>query len=243
MSHPIQIAPSILSADFGDLNAEIASIDAHVEWISVDVMDGHFVPNITVGSPVLKWLKSKNPFEAHLMISHPEQYIEDFAKAGARMISVHFEAMEDLGVNEDEMNEGGEGSELDPKSRSVAVILKRIRALGCLSSLAIKPATTVEQIQAYLPLMDGAVVMSVEPGFGGQKFMMSALPKVKMLRELDEKRMAKNPELDPLVIIVDGGINAETAPLAIKAGASVLISGSFIFKAENRLAAIASLRG
>ncbi len=206
----IKIAPSILSADFGKLNQEIASVEEHVDLISVDVMDGHFVPNITIGAPVLKCLKSQLPFEVHLMIEHPESYVEEFAKAGAAIISVHYEATRE-------------------RTREV---LQKIRDLGCKSSLAIKPATSVEEIQEFLDLMDAAVVMTVEPGFGGQSFLSENLEKVRQLR-------AWKPELD---IIVDGGINAETAPLAVAAGANVLVSGSYIFGAADRLAAIRSLR-
>ncbi|MEK9159594.1 MAG: ribulose-phosphate 3-epimerase [Patescibacteria group bacterium] len=207
---PLQIAPSILSADFGRLNEEIASIEPYSDIISVDVMDGHFVPNITVGMPVLKCIKTKLPIECHLMIEHPEKYIEEFAKAGANIISVHYEAM----------------------LENTAAVLTRIRELGCQASLAIKPATPVLEIEKYLPLMDAAVVMSVEPGFGGQAFMPESLEKIRRLREL-------KPELD---IIVDGGINAETAKLVREAGANILVAGSFIFGAADRRAAIESLR-
>lgn len=207
----VKIAPSILSADFGHLNEEIASVEPYADIISVDVMDGHFVPNITVGMPVVKCLKTKLPIECHLMIEHPENYIEEFAKAGAAIISVHFEATRE----------------------NTETVLKRIRELGCKSSLAIKPATPVSDIESFLPLMDAAVVMSVEPGFGGQEFMPNSLEKIRRLREL-------KPELD---IIVDGGINAETAKLVKEAGANVLVAGSFVFKAANRQEAIALLRG
>lgn len=207
----VKIAPSILSADFGHLNEEIASVEPYADIISVDVMDGHFVPNITVGMPVVKCLKTKLPIECHLMIEHPENYIEEFAKAGAGIISVHFEATRE----------------------NTETVLKRIRELGCKSSLAIKPATPVSDIESFLPLMDAAVVMSVEPGFGGQEFMPNSLEKIRRLREL-------KPELD---IIVDGGINAETAKLVKEAGANVLVAGSFVFKAANRQEAIALLRG
>lgn len=202
--------PSILSADFGRLNEEIASVEPYSDWISVDVMDGHFVPNISVGMPVVKCLKTKLPIECHLMIEHPEKYIEDFAKAGATIISVHVETL----------------------GNQVEVVLKKIRELGCKASLAIKPATAVESVEAYLPFMDSAVVMSVEPGFGGQKFMPESLDKVRWLRE-------KKPELD---IIVDGGVNAETAKLCREAGANVLVAGSYVFGAQDRKAAIESLR-
>lgn len=206
----VKIAPSILSADFGQLDDEIASVEAFVELITVDVMDGRFVPNITVGMGVVKSLKTKLPIECHLMIVEPWLYVEQFVEAGADIVSVHVEATGDR----------------------TEETLKMIREAGAKSSLAIKPATTVEEIEQYLPLMDACVVMSVEPGFGGQKFMESALPKVRRLKEL-------KPELE---IIIDGGINKETAPLAIEAGADVLVSGSYIFKSDDREAAIASLR-
>lgn len=210
MSKPIQIAASILSADFGKLNEEIASVEPYVDFISVDVMDGHFVPNITVGAPVLKCLKSMLPFEVHLMIEHPENYVEEFANAGAKIISVHYEATLE-------------------KTRE---ILGKIRSLGVKSSLAIKPRTSVETVREFLDLMDAAVVMTVEPGFGGQEFLAENLEKVRQLR-------AWKAELD---IIIDGGINAETAPLAREAGANILVSGSYLFKAQDRAAAARSLR-
>lgn len=210
MSKRTLIAPSILSADFGRLDEEIASVEGAVDIISVDVMDGQFVPNITVGMPVVKCLKTKLPIECHLMIVEPWNYIDEFARAGADVISVHYEAC----------------------LERTAEVLQEIRDEGCKSSLAIKPATTVEEVEEYLPLMDYAVVMSVEPGFGGQKFMESALPKIRRLREL-------KPELN---IIVDGGVNAETAALCREAGANILVSGSYIFKAEDRIAAIESLK-
>jgi ribulose-phosphate 3-epimerase len=210
MKNKIQIAPSILSADFGKLNEEIASVEEYADIISVDIMDGHFVPNITVGMPVVKCIKTKLPIECHLMIENPERYIEGFAKAGASIISVHFEA---TGAN-------------------TAAVLQKIRDLGCRASLAIKPATPAAAIEEFLPLMDACVVMSVEPGFGGQEFMPQALEKITFLR-------AKKPDLD---IIVDGGINAETAKLCVQAGANILVAGSTIFTADNRISAIASLR-
>lgn len=209
MKNKVLVAPSILSADFGALNEEIASVEPYVDMISVDVMDGHFVPNITVGAPVLKCIKTKLPIECHLMIENPEKYIEAFAEGGASIISVHYEAMRE----------------------NTPEVLKCIRELGCKASLAIKPATAVSEIESYLPLMDAVVVMSVEPGFGGQEFMPEALGKIRRIREL-------KPELD---IIVDGGINAETAKLATEAGANILVAGSYIFGAADRKAAIKNL--
>ncbi len=206
----IKIAPSILSADFGCLNEEIATVEPFSDLITVDVMDGIFVPNITVGMGVVRDLKTSLPIECHLMIVEPWKYVEQFLDAGADIVSVHFEAT----------------------GEKTAQTLQMIREKGGRSSLAIKPATSIDEILPFLPLMDFCVVMSVEPGFGGQSFLPSALPKIRKLRE-------QKPELE---IIVDGGINSETAPQAIKAGADILVSGSYIFKAEDRGAAIASLR-
>lgn len=210
MQNKILIAPSILAADFGRLNEEIASVEPFSDIISVDVMDGHFVPNITVGMPVVKCIQTKLPIECHLMIEHPEKYIEEFIKAGVAIVSVHYEAM----------------------GQNTATVLQHIRSLGASPSLAIKPATTVAEIESFLPLMDYVVVMSVEPGFGGQAFMPESLEKIRRLREL-------KPELE---IIVDGGINAETARLCREAGATVLVAGSYVFGASDRQAALESLR-
>lgn len=213
MNNKILIAPSILSADFGKLNEEIASVEPFCDLISVDVMDGHFVPNITVGMPVLKCIKTKLPIECHLMIEHPEKYIEEFVKAGAQIISVHYEALGEHGER-------------------VREVLELIRGLGAKASLAIKPGTSVEIVELFLDFMDCAVVMSVEPGFGGQKFIPEALDKIRWLRE-------HKPELD---IIVDGGINEETAKLCREAGANILVAGSYVFGAQDRGEAIQSLR-
>jgi ribulose-phosphate 3-epimerase len=206
----LKIVPSILSADFGRLNEEIASIEDVVDVISVDVMDGHFVPNMTIGAPVLKWLKSSKPFECHLMITDPADYIDDFVKAGATWITIHVEA-------------AGE---------KTGELLEKIRAAGCKPSLAISPPTPVEAIEPYLDQVDMVVVMSVNPGFGGQSFMPEVLTKVERVRQLQ-------PELD---ICMDGGINAETGQQSADAGANVFVAGSYIFKAEDRLKAIESLR-
>jgi ribulose-phosphate 3-epimerase len=213
MNTKIQIAPSILSADFGRLNEEIASVEPFCELISVDVMDGHFVPNITVGMPVLECIKTRLPIECHLMIEAPWNYIEAFVRSGASIVSVHYET-------------------LGEKGERVREVLEQIRGLGAKASLAIKPATPVEVCLPFLDAMDFAVVMSVEPGFGGQKFMSGALAKIAWLRE-------HKPELD---IIVDGGINAETARLCREAGANILVAGSYVFGAVDREKAIASLR-
>jgi ribulose-phosphate 3-epimerase len=206
---PLKIAPSILSADFGKLNEEIASVENFCEWLHIDVMDNHFVPNLTIGVPVLRSLKTKLFRDVHLMVSNPENLLEDFAEAGADAITIHAEIEGDI-----------DG------------MLAKIKSLGCKAGISIKPNTPVSEIEKFLPQLDLVLVMSVEPGFGGQEFMESALQKIKELRE-------KNPELD---IAVDGGINAETAKLAKTAGANILVAGNYIFKAENREKAIENLR-
>src|SRR3989338_4430704 len=210
MSLSLKIAPSILSADFGHLNEEIASVDEHVDFIYVDVMDGHFVPNLTLGAPVVKCLESRVPVECHLMITNPENYLEDFMKAGAAMITIHVETTGD----------------------KTAEVLKQIRDLGIKPSLSLNPETPVEAIEPYLNLVDMVLVMSVHPGFGGQSFIEEVLFKVERIRSL-------KPALD---ICMDGGINAETGKRSVAAGANVLVAGSYIFKADDRLRAIESLR-
>lgn len=209
-SMDIKVAPSILSADFGRLNEEIASIEAYSDVLHVDVMDGHFVPNITIGAPVVKCIKSKLPLDVHLMIEHPEKYVKDFAKAGASRLIFHCEATDDL-----------------------VGLVNLIKGEGVEVGVSIKPGTPVSAIAEVLPMIDEVLVMTVEPGFGGQEFMMDVVPKIGELRKLGfEKDLA-----------VDGGINAETAKICRDAGANVLGAGSYIFKAEDRRLAIESLRG
>lgn len=206
----IKISPSILSADFGRLNEDIATVDEYCDYIHIDVMDGHFVPNLTFGAPVVKDIKSKKPLDVHLMIEHPIEYIDDFAKAGADILTFHYEAVSDP-----------------------VPIINMIKERGMKVGISIKPGTDIEVVESLLPSIDWFLVMSVEPGFGGQSFMPVALDKIKWLRE-------KAPNSD---IAVDGGVNADTAKLCREAGANVLIAGSYIFKAEDRKAAIESLRG
>ena len=205
----IKIAPSILSADFGRLNEDIATVDDHCDYIHVDVMDGHFVQNLTFGAPVVKYIKSKKPLDVHLMIENPMEYIDDFADAGADVLTFHYEAVE------------------NPQ-----VILKMIKDRGMKAGISVKPGTDIQVVEDLLPELDWFLVMSVEPGFGGQGFMESALDKIKWLRE-------KAPNLD---IAVDGGVKADTGKLCREAGANILVAGSYIFGADDRKKAIDSLR-
>lgn len=205
----IQIAPSILSADFGKLNEEIATVEPYVDLLHVDIMDGHFVPNITMGPPVVAKIQSKLPLDLHLMIEHPEQYIDDFVKAGAASITVHVEACKHLHR-----------------------VIQQIKAAGVKAAVSMNPATPLEDITYVLDDVDMVLVMSVNPGFGGQKFIPVALDKIRKLRSM-------KPELD---IEVDGGVNAETAKQCIEAGANILVAGSYIFGADDRKAAIETLR-
>jgi len=205
----VKIAPSILSADFGRLNEEIASIEPYSDWIHVDVMDGHFVPNITIGPVVVKALKTKLPLDVHLMIENPDMYVESFIKAGAANIAVHQEATVHLHR-----------------------LIQQIKSLGVKAGVSINPATPVGVLKEVINDVDMVLVMSVNPGFGGQQFIEQAVSKIRELRSMR----------DDLLIEVDGGINAETAKLCVEAGADVLVAGSYIFGSRDREKAIVSLR-
>ena len=203
----IQISPSILSADFSQLGNEIKRLEeGGADMIHVDVMDGHFVPNLTIGPPVIKTLKKKSSilFDVHLMISPVHKYIESYAEAGADIITIHPEATDDL------------------KSS----ILK-IKELNKKAGVSLNPETKIEVIHQYLEEIDLVLVMSVNPGFGGQKFMPEVLNKVKELKKIRED---KKLNFD---IEIDGGINFENSKIAIEAGVNILVSGTTIFKSND----------
>ena len=210
------ISPSILSADFNQLGADCRMVlDAGAQMLHYDVMDGHFVPNISFGVPVLKSLHKALPdafYDVHLMITHPQQYAEAFAKAGASLLNFHLECEDDIQQTID-----------------------AVKALGCKVGLTIKPGTDPEALAPYLDQLDLVLVMSVEPGFGGQKFMPSALEKLRWLKEERAKRSAR------YLLEVDGGVDDTTAPLCVEAGADILVAGSAVFGAADPAAAVRRL--
>jgi len=211
------IAPSILAADFANLQNEVEMINnSDADWVHVDIMDGVFVPNFSMGLPVVEAIKrhSKKPLDIHLMIVHPENYVEAFHKAGAAIISVHIEACHHLHRN-----------------------IQQIKALGCKAGVAINPHTPISCLSEVINDIDMVCLMSVNPGFGGQKFIERTYEKIKELKTLIQDRNAK------VLIEIDGGVNQENAKPLLDAGADVLVAGNFIFSSPNPKEVIESLKG
>ena len=213
----IKIAPSILSADFANLGRDIQRIET-ADYVHVDVMDGLFVPNISIGIPVVKSIRPVTvlPLDVHLMIDRPERYVEQFCDAGGDIVTCHVEA---------------------DTEENIHLALKKIHAKGKKAGIVLKPATPAEAVLPYLEKVELILVMTVEPGFGGQKFMADMMPKVTAIRKLIDE---KNPACE---LEVDGGVAPDTCKTCIEAGANVLVAGSAVYKAPDIPARIAELRG
>ncbi len=212
----IKVAPSILSADFSKLGEEIIKIDqAGADMIHIDVMDGHFVPNLTLGAPIVKALRTvtKLPFDIHLMINNPENLIDDFIAAGADIITIHIEAANHLHR-----------------------LVQKVKSSGVKVAVSLNPATPLNTLEEILPELDMVLLMSVNPGFGGQSFIPATLNKIARLKEMID---AKKLKID---IQVDGGINLETAPKANKHGANILVAGSAVYGSNDIKGTIAQLK-
>lgn len=214
----LKVAPSILSADFVNLERDIRALTpAGADYVHVDVMDGLFVPNITIGIPVVAAIRkiTELPLDVHLMIDRPIRYIDDFCKAGSDILTIHIEA--------------------DTEENTIAA-LKRIRENGVKAAISVKPKTPAEAVLPYLPHCDLILVMTVEPGFGGQKFMQDMMPKLKTIRSYID---AQNPTCE---LEVDGGINEQTAKICAENGANVFVAGSAYFKAEDPAAFVRAIK-